>query len=224
MSRSTDPAGPGGAAAPLTEQIATYESEVEGKVMAVDGPVSSRTRLRFLRNVQVFQERETETSVHGKEYVVDVRAPHVRDPAGAAAPEGEAQRVLDVYADLGTRARIDEVLPDEPMHVGDRRDELAGAVLRVIHPRAWTLRAGTARLARVEDDHAVFGVSVDAASEGGLHMVLEGEARIRIRDARLSDLMLDGSYETRHDGGADPPGTFSLRRTITAGSAPRNDR
>lgn len=224
MSRSTDPAAPGGAALPITEQIATYESEVEGEVIAVDGPVSSRTRLRFVRNVQVFQGRENETSVHGKEYVVDVRAPHVRDPAGAAAPDGESQRVLDVVADLGTRARIDELLPDEPMHVGDRRDELAAAIVRIIHPRAWTLRTGTARLARVEDDHAVFDVSLDAASEGGLHMTLSGNARIRIRDARLEDLTLDGSYETRHDGGADPPGTFSLRRRITSGSAPRNDR
>ncbi len=217
VSRSLDPpAAPGGL--PGGEQVASYESEYRVEVLVVDGPIPSRVHLHFLRNVQIFQGRESPTSVHGKDYVVDARAPHVRDRAGSPVQEIEAQRVLDVFSDLGSRSRIDEVLPAEPMRIGDRRDELAGAILRAIHPRAWSMRAGTARLARVEQDHAVFDLTLDASSDGGLHMVLDGHARIRLRDARLSDLALDGSYETSGDAGSrDPPGTFSLRRRVGSG-------
>lgn len=217
ISRSLDPpAAPGGV--PSGEQVATYESEYRLEVLAVDGPIPSRVHLHFLRNVQIFQGRESQTSVHGKDYVVDARAPHVRDRAGSPVLEIEAQRVLDVFSDLGSRSRIDEVLPDEPMRLGDRRDELAAAILRVIHPRAWKMRAGTARLARFEQDHASFDLTLDASSDAGLHMILDGHARIRLHDARLSDLALDGSYETGGDAGSsDPPGTFSLRRRVTSG-------
>lgn len=208
-------------------QLSTYESEYRVEILAVDGPAPSRVRLRFLRNVYVYGEREAPTAIDGKAYIVDARAPHVREAShGGAAPEAEAQRVLDVFPDLGTRTRIDEVLPDEAMRIGDVRDELAGAVLRVLHPRAWALRAGRATLVRVSGDAAVFDVSLDAASESGLHLEVSGEARVRLRDAQLVELALDGRYETTPDAGAsDPPGTFSLRRSVTSevtsGRAPR---
>jgi hypothetical protein len=209
-------------------QVSTYESEYKVEIVAVDGPAPTRVRLRFLRNVYVFgdAQREAPTPIDRKEYVVDARAPHVRDAdTGAAAPEAESQRVLDVFPDLGTRTRIDEVLPDAAMHVGDVRDELAAAILRVIHPRAWALRAGTATLARVAGDVAVFEVSLDAASESGLHLDVRGEARVRLVDSQLVELALDGRYETGPDAGtSDPPGTFSLRRTLTSDLAPRIGR
>jgi len=216
-------------------QSSTYESEYRVEILAVDGPAPSRVGLRFLRNAYIYGEREVPTAIQGKEYVVDARAPHVREASGgAAAPEAEAQRVLDVFPDLGTRTRIDEVLPDDAMRIGDARDELAGAVLRVIHPRAWSLRAGTATLARVAGDAAVFEVTLDATSETGLHLEVSGEARVRVRDAQLMELALDGRYENVSgasgasgaggSAGPEPPGTFSLRRSVTSDQAPRIDR
>lgn len=213
-----------------SEQLSTYESTYRVEILAVDGPVPSRVKLRFERNVHAYQGQETPTSIHGKEYVVDARAPHVREAASASpAPAEEAQRVLDVFPDLGTRARIDEVLPDEAMRIGDHRDELADAVLRVIHPRAWTLRAGSARLVRLErneraaDDHAVLALSLDATSESGLHMNVAGEARVRLADARLESLSLDGAYDVTK-AGAEVKGTFALRRRVTSDRAPRSGR
>ena len=220
-SRSSDPATAG-----VSEQLSTYDSEFRVEVLAVDGPAPSRVKLRFLRNIHTYQGAPTPTAIDGKEYVVDARAPHVRNATGPAtnnaAPEGETQRVLDVFSDLGTRTRIDEVLPDDTMSIGERRDELAGAVLRVIHPRAWTLRTGTATLARADGEHAVFVVSLDASSENGLRMELSGEAHVRLRDASLSDLSLDGRYELA--SGKEPPGHFTLRRRVTSDPAPRSDR
>lgn len=105
------------------------------------------------------------------------------------------------------------------------RSELAAALLRAIHPRAWSLQAGTATLARVAADSAVFDVTLDAASESGLHLEVSGEARVRLTDAQLVELALDGRYETvAGAGAAEPPGTFSLRRTVTSDPAPRSDR
>ncbi len=206
-------------------QTSTYQSEYRVEILAVDGPAPSRVGLRFARNAYIYGEREAPTAIHGKEYVVDARAPHVREAGGgAAAPESEAQRVLDVFPDLGTRTRIDEVLPDEAMRIGDARDELAGALLRVIHPRAWSLRHGTATLARVVGDAAVFEVTLDATSESGLHLEVSGQARVRLRDAQLVELALDGRYESVAGGNSEPPGTFSLRRTVTSDQAPRIDR
>jgi hypothetical protein len=216
-SRSDDPQG--------GEQVSTFESEIRVEVVAVDGPAPSRVRMRFLRNVQTYQGQEKPTVVDGKEYFVDARAPHVRDAANAPAPEAEAQRVLDVFPDLGTRTRVDEVLPDDAMRLGERRDDLAAAVLRVIHPRAWTLHAGTATLARVDGEHAVFTLTLDASSDGGLRMNVAGEARVGLRDAQLAELSLDGSYETKKDAGvAEAPGTFSLRRVVTSDPSPRIGR
>jgi len=205
-------------------QISTYDSEVKVEVLAVDGPAPSRVRLHFERNTRTFQEKETPTSLHGKTFLVDARAPHVRDEAGAPVAEEDTQKVLDVFPDLGTRARIDEVLPDEAMRIGEGRDDLAVAILRVIHPRAWTLRSGSAVLARTEAGHAVFAVKLDASSAGGLHMVVAGEARVRLRDARLSDLALEGTYEEPKAGTPSTtppeparPGSFRLRRSVRDG-------
>ena len=216
---SSQSADPGGG-----EQLATYDSEYVVEVVAVDGPAPSRVKLRFSRNAHAYQGNPVPTVLEGKEYVVDARAPHVRDASGGAAPEDETQRVLDVFPDLGTRARIDEVLPDDAMHVGDRRDDLAAAILRVIHPRAWSLRAGGATLARVTGDEGVFDVSLDATSDTGLEMQLTGTAHVRTRDARLTQLDLDGPYVLKKPGTSEPPGTFSLRRRVTSEAAPHSDR
>jgi hypothetical protein len=220
-SRSADgPINPSGGG----EQVSVYESTYRVDVLEVAGPAPSRVKLRFLRNVHFYQESPLPTAIDGKEYIVDARAPHVRDATGAAVPTAESERVLDIFPDLGTRARIDEVLPDEALAIGARRDELAGAILRVIHPRAWTLRAGTATLVRVEGAHAVFEISLDAASESGLRLEVHGEARVRREDARLSELVLRGGYEPKDRGSTDPPGSFEMRRTVTSEGEARNAR
>ena len=206
-------------------QISTYDSTFAVEVFAVDGPAPSRVRLRFLENAESFQGNQRRTILDGKEYFVDARAPHVRDASNVAAPEAEAQRVLDVFPDLGTRTRVDQILPTEPMQLGDRRDELAAALLRIVHPRAWTLHAGTATLVRVEDGAGVFKVSLDGSSESGLVMRLAGEARIALADAELVEMSLDGDYETKRDAGPpEPPGTILYRRKVTSDPAPRTDR
>ena len=128
-------------------QVSEYISSYTVEVLATNGPAPSRVRLAFDKNVQRYQGIDKATAVEGKSYVVVDAPPHVRDDAGGAASEDEAQRVLDMFPDLGTRTQIDQVLPDAAMEIGDSRNELAGAVLRVIHPRAWTLNAGTAVLA-----------------------------------------------------------------------------
>jgi hypothetical protein len=218
-SRSPDgPAGAGG------EQVSLYESTYRVEVLAVAGPAPSRVKLHFLRNVHSYQGRPTPTAIDGKEYVVDARAPHVRDPGGAPAATAESDRVLDIFPDLGTRARVDEVMPDDALPIGARHDDLAVAILRVIHPRAWTLRSGTATLVRVEDDHAVFKITLDAASETRLRLEVAGEARVRLRDARLSELALEGRYERLDPGAPDPPGTFEVRRTVTSEGEARSAR
>ncbi len=217
VSRSHDPSG--------DVQVSAYDSTLDVEVVAVEGPAPSRVRLHFLRNVESFQGSPKPTVVEGKEYLVDARAPHVRDAANVAAPEAEAQRVLDAFPDLGTRTRIDQVLPSDAMQLGERRDELAPALLRVVHPRAWTMRAGSATLVRVEGEHAVFEVSLDASSESGLHMVVKGEARIALANAELVELSLDGTYDPKDSGGAPGAGgTITYRRRVTSGQEPRSDR
>ena len=133
--------------------------------------------------------------------------------------------MLDVFPDLGTRTRIDQLMPTEVMQLGERRDELAAALLRIVHPRAWTLLAGSATLVRVEREHAVFEVSLDASSESGLHMTVSGEARIALANAELAELSLDGSYEPKKTSGTpEAGGTISYRRRVTSGPSPRSDR
>ena len=216
VSRSPDPSG--------DLQVTSYDSNVRVEVLAVDGPAPSRVRLRFLQNEESFQGSPKPTLVHHKEYLVDARAPHVRDAAGVAAPEAEAQRVLDVFPDLGTRTRIDQLMPTEVMQLGERRDELAAALLRIVHPRAWTMLAGSATLVRVDGEHAVFEVSLDASSESGLHMVVSGEARIALASAELAELSLDGHYDPSKTSGTPVSGgTISYRRRVTSDPSPRSD-
>ncbi len=191
-------------------QVSSFESEVEVEVLAVEGGAASRMALTFRKSVHVYQGTPTETVLAGRTYVVDRAAPQVRDAKGEAASADETQRVLDAFPDLGTRHRIDEVLPDAPMRIGERRDDLARALLRDLHPRAWTLDSGTAVLSRADDEHATFAVTLEATSEAGLHMRVEGEAHLRLADGRLSALTLAGAYEVP-DG--HPAGSFSLRRT-----------
>ena len=206
-------------------QITTYDSNVRVEVLAVDGPAPSRVRLRFLQNEESFQGSPKPSLVHHKEYFVDARAPHVRDAANVEAPEAEAQRVLDVFPDLGTRTRIDQLMPTEVMEIGERRDELAAALLRIVHPRAWTMLAGSATLVRIDGELAVFEVSLDGSSESGLHMVVSGEARIVLATAELAELSLDGQYDPNKTSGTpEPGGTIRYRRRVTSDPSPRTDR
>lgn len=205
VSRAPDPGG--------GTQISTYDSVYRVEVLGVDGPAPARVRLHFDKNVHTYQEQPTPTVIDGKEYIVDAKAPHVRDTADRPAPEEEAQRVLDVFPDLGTRARVDEVMPDDAMNVGDRRDELASAILRVMHPRAWTMNEGSATLVRSENGHAVFTVKIEASSNTGLRLVVAGEARVRLKDARLSELALEGTYREPNALPGTEPATFKVRRT-----------
>src|SRR5262249_36291807 len=140
----------------------------------------------------------------------------VRDVADSPAPDDEAQRVLDVFPDLGTRTQVDQVLPDVGMAIGDERDELAGAILHVIHPRSWTLERGSALLSRVEKgatgrDDAVFLVAIKAVSQNGVWMDVKGDARVRLDDARLVSIGLAGTYSYQKEAEA---GSFSLQRTV----------
>lgn len=191
------------------DQGARYESDYTVEVLAVEGRAPSRARVHFERNVNVFREAERPTTVHGNTYVVESVAPFVRDASGNAASENETERVLDVFPDLGTRSRVDEVLPEDAMTVGESRDDLAPALLRVVHPRLWKLVTGKATLARVERGDAVFAVAWKAeSSASGILMDVKGEARIRVRDSRLVGLDVAGSYGQSEA----TKGTFTLRR------------
>ena len=193
------------------DQQSRYESDYTVEVLAVEGPAPSRVRLRFDRNVSIFRDAERPTTVHGNTYVVHDTQPFVRDASGVAASENETERVLDVFPDLGTRTRIDEVLPESPMTIGEARDDLAAALLRLVHPRLWQLESGKAALARVEGGDAVFAITIVATSKAsGVHMDVKGEARIRVRDSRLVGLALDGAYD--HDDATK--GSFVLRRVV----------
>ncbi len=206
--------------APGGTQLSEYVSSYIVEVLATNGAAPSRVRLVFEKNVQQYQGIDKATAIDGKTYVVDASTSDgasgrwaVRDARGAVPSEEEIERVLDVVPDLGTRTQVDQILPDAAMAIGDARDELAGAILRVIHPRAWTLNKGTAVLARTEADDAVFTIAIDATGTNGVRMVVSGEARVRLRDARLVQMAFDGTYD-RVGGSAADPGTFTLRRTV----------
>ena len=193
------------------DQISRYESDYTVEVLEIDGPAPSKVRLRFDRNVSIYREAERPTTVHGNTYVVDGVEPFVRDASGGPASENETERVLDVFPDLGTRTRIDEVLPEEAMRIGESRDDLAPALLRLIHPRLWQFVSGKATLARVDGPDAVFTITLVAESKAsGVRMDVKGDAHIRLHDARLVALKLDGSY----DHGDATKGTFVLRRAV----------
>jgi hypothetical protein len=207
-------------------QESAYVSEYSVEILATNGPAPSRVRLTFDKNLHVYQDAAKPTPIDGKTYVVEAALPAVRDANGApVTSEEETQRVLDVFPDLGTRTQVDQVLPDAAMAIGETRHELAAAILGVIHPRAWTLSRGTAVLVRVDradpkSDVAVFEVTLDATARSGVRMDVSGEARVRLRDARLVSVTLEGTYSSPSDV-ADPlkegeaaPGKFVLRRVV----------
>ncbi len=208
------------------DQVAQYDSVYRVEVLAVDDAAPSRLKVRFLRNVHTYDGTPAPTAIDGNEYIVDGRSPWVHTLTGTAAPEPEAESVLDIFPDVGVRTPIDQVLPDEALPIGARRDDLAAAILHVMHPRSWKLDGGTATLLRVDGEHAVFAVAIHAVSVGlaALHLHVTGEARVRLRDARLSELMLSGHYD---EGGASkdaPPSVFELKRTITSEQEGRSAR
>jgi len=202
------------------EQIVEYASEYVTEVLAVEGPAASRLRVRFLRNGHRHEGSlgsSGPTALEGNTYLIDKVGPTVSDPSGQVAPPEQAQLVLDMFPDIGTRARTDEVLPDEAMGIGDRRDELAAAILRMAHPRRWTLLSGSAVLARREGDEAVFQVQLDAESESHLRMTVAGDARVRIADAHLSLVALAGTFAPASPSALDagaPDGSETNRFTF----------
>lgn len=205
---------------PPEVQVSEYVSEYSVEILATNGKAPSRIAVSFHVNRYRYQQQSTKpTVIDGRDYIVDVAAPHVRDRLGGAAPEEEAQRVLDIFPELGTRTEVDQLLPDVEMAIGESRDEIAGGILRVIHPRAWTLETGTAVLARIRpgrsgvEDEAVFALTLDATGQTGVKMTVKGEAGVRLKDARLTSIALDGTYVQ----GTDEPGTFTFRRIVRDG-------
>jgi hypothetical protein len=177
-----------------SDQRSDYESAYRVRILGTNGTAASRVEVAVEKNVQRYQGIDKPTAIHGKTY--EVEGSRVTDATGGVPSDDEVQRVLDVFPDLGTRSRIDQVLPETPMQVGDARDELAAAILYVIHPRAWSLAKGTAVLSRVDADEAVFTITLEATSAAsGLRMTLHGDARIRTFDARLVELYLAGDYD-----------------------------
>jgi hypothetical protein len=199
--------------------VTRYESEYVVEILAVEGPAPSRVKVHVDRNVNAYQGSEVPTVVHGKDYVVDVREPHVQAATGGVVLPSEAERVLAWFPDLGTRARLDEILPDSSMRVGDSRDELAAAILRVLHPTAWKLDAGRATLARADASVAEFDVTIATTSAVGMKMNVSGRAYVRLADASLANLEVAGRYEM----GADA-GRFEVKRTVTAEAAASSAR
>jgi hypothetical protein len=202
------------------EYVSTYVAET----LAVEGPATTRVRVVFEKNAERHQGVEAPTVIDGKSYIVEAAPPYVEAADGGAVPDAERDRVLDVFPDLGTRTRIDQILPDGAMEIGEERPELAGAILHTIHPRAWSLDRGSAVLARVDGDAAVFAVRIAARSRAGLRIDVEGEVRIRLRDTRLVAIDLDGKYG---HGPGDPgagAGRFALKRTVRDVSDAREPR
>ncbi|HEY8077806.1 MAG TPA: hypothetical protein VIF62_26955 [Labilithrix sp.] len=188
------------------EQESEYESELDGAVLEVEAGAPARVRVRFERNANLYQGILTPTPIDGRTYVASVRDPHVTDDSGGVPTPAEVERVLDVFPDLGTRSKLEESLPDGPIVVGERRDDLARAVLRILHPRAWTFDDGAATLARIDGGEAVFDVRIDAHSAQSTILTV-GEVRVRLRPAGLASIVLRGTYP--------PNGKLEYRRVVT---------
>lgn len=196
-----------------TDGVAEYRSDFEVEALAVDAFVPTRLRVHFTQNVDVYHDAPRPTVLDGKTFVVDVEPPYVRSPSGGAATEEESQRVLDVFPDVGVRSRIDEVLPEQPMAIGERRDLVAAAVLRILHPRHWRLERGTASLARVEAGVAHFDVTLAAASEASGNAIdLRGEVAVRLADTKLIGFVLEGPYRAPGDDAGS--GELRIERAI----------
>ncbi len=185
---------PNGGPQPVGAYVEQYDSELAVEVLSVESSATTEVSVTFLRNVYVSNRGDMPTAIDGKSYLVGVKPPYVKSESGAAAPSEEAERVLDVFPDLGTRSRIDEALPDEPLAIGDRRDDLAQAVLRVMHPRAWMADRAVATLVRIEGGDAVFSLSLAARSTNAGKMDLTGDVRVRLQGASLASISLSGSY------------------------------
>ncbi len=198
-SRAPDPSG--------GEQLSEYESELDATVLEVAAGAPTRMRVAFARNVNLYQGMSTPTPIDGRTYVASAREPYVTDENGGVPASAEVERVLDVFPDLGTRTRLEEALPDGPLAIGDRRDDIARAVLRIIHPRAWTFDDGAATLARIEGGEAIYDVRIAAHSVQS-KIETAGELRVRMRPAGLASIALHGTYP--------PDGTFDYRRVVTA--------
>jgi hypothetical protein len=208
-------------------QVSEYSSAFTVEILAVNGPVLTKVRIDFERNVQRFQHVDKATPIDGKSYIVEEAAPYVREAspgggggtgAGVVSAE-EIRRVLDTAPELGTRSGIEQALPDEAMAIGDARPGLAEAILRVIHPRAWTMNSGSAALASRNGAAAVFAVSLHATSQSGIRMNVRGFATVHVEDATLESLALDGSFDGALAGPTlrppvSTPGKFTLRRTV----------
>jgi hypothetical protein len=202
-------------------QVSEYSSAFTVQILAVNGPASTKVRIDFERNVQRFQHVDTPTPLEGKSYIVEEAPPYVREalPGAGTVTAEEIRRVLDIAPELGTRSGVEQALPDEAMTVGEPRPGLAEAILRVIHPRAWTMNAGSASLASRNGDAAVFAVSLHATSQSGVRMVVHGFATIRVQDATLESLAFDGTFDGALAGPTtrpptSSPGKFTLRRTV----------
>jgi hypothetical protein len=195
-------------------QRSVYSSEVDLDVLATNGAAASRVRVVFVTNRSSYQGLDTPTSIDGKSYIVDVGEPRVSSAAGGSVSEDEAQRVLDVLPDLGTRGPVDEAMPDEPLAAGDACDGLAVALARLMHPRAWRAENAHASFVRSESGVGVFAVSLVAVSNlQPIRMDLRGEATVRIGDSRLASAHLEGTYDVE-DAGA--PGAFVYERRVSA--------
>ena len=220
-SRSPDPGGGG-------EQRSLYESTFRVEVLQVDGPVPSLVRLVILRNVRTFQDQVTPNAIDGRSFVIDALSMKVRSEAGGDVSTLDREQLVDLVPELGRRSLVEQSLPDAPLPIGGRDDDLARALLRVLHPRSWNFRGGSASLVRIDAGHGVFRVAIEGQADGldgnGLRLDVHGEARIRLADSRLTYFELDGRYELPGAAATDPPGTFELRRTVTSEPAARNDR
>lgn len=193
-------------------ETASYESEFVLEVVAVEGPAPSRVRIEFRKNENFDNVSHQATPIDGHTYLVDVHAPHVLDARTNAPPsEDEIARVSDVLPDLGTRAQIDQVLPDGVMKPGEHRDDIARAIARILHPRIWSMDKGTAVLARSEQGSAIFQVTLAATSSAtGMKIDVKGDAHVRLRDARLEGFALAGEF-VRANG---EKGEFTVSRKI----------
>jgi hypothetical protein len=207
-------------------QILEYASQFRVDVLAIEGQSPTKLRVEFGKNVQRSSgsaaRPDISSAVAGHAYVVDEVSPFVRsDPPGTRAVTAEeVERVLDVVPDLGTRPGVEQALPGGPMAIGQARPEIAAAILRLMHPRAWTLQQGSAVLTRADPEEAVFHVTLEATSQKNLRIRVAGDAHIRRRDAWLTAVELDGTFENGDSssgsfwGPSDKPGSFRYRRVV----------
>ncbi|MCA9591004.1 MAG: hypothetical protein KC657_37155 [Myxococcales bacterium] len=212
-------------------QSSEYEALLHVTVLSVvgggaTGAAPSRLELHFEKSTRAYQHVPKPTDLHGKTYVVDATSEVVRDTSGAEVGEVERELVRDAYPDVGTSSRVEQALPDGTLTPGSDAPGLAEAVLRSLHPRAWTFNRGRATFKEIDGGEAVFEISLDTTSARGLHLDVSGEARFRLADRQQTRLVLRGSYEK-----TEPPevqGQFSIERyftgAVSAAPAPSSDR